>query len=224
LNKLKIFHPGIKGFGGHTTRHYLNYEQAFKSDIFYFTFLREPISRYLSHFQYQVDKMEIKWDINKFIDEPRFNNYMTNRLTKNLNDGNKAYQELKKFDFLGIVEHFDESIIMLAEKLEHYKIKPYYEIKNKAENNGKISFKSLSKIQQKKIIKNNQQDIILYNRVIKELFPLQIHNYKGNIEKDLSRFNLTMKSFKYSKLRFNYIKLLKGYNHFISEPIAHYFK
>jgi hypothetical protein len=45
--------PHTRGFGGHTTRSYLGYERAAGRPIRYVTFVRDPVKRYLSHFNHQ---------------------------------------------------------------------------------------------------------------------------------------------------------------------------
>ena len=55
LSILKLFHPFLAGIGGHRLKSFLNYESLFGGDLVYFTFLRSPIPRYLSHFEHQCD-------------------------------------------------------------------------------------------------------------------------------------------------------------------------
>ena len=50
--------PFTPGFGGHTTRCYLDYEEVVGA-LNYITFLRDPIRRYKSHYNYQRKVMNI---------------------------------------------------------------------------------------------------------------------------------------------------------------------
>ncbi|MHB0960791.1 MAG: hypothetical protein ACYC0X_32910 [Pirellulaceae bacterium] len=50
LKSIIMICPCIQVFGGHSTRHYLDYENALGKRIDYITFLREPYARYVSHY------------------------------------------------------------------------------------------------------------------------------------------------------------------------------
>ena len=76
---LRRWLPFIGGIGGHTTRSWLDYEGAVGRDVFRFTFMRDPIARYMSHFNYQRIRMGLDWRIEEFLAESRFDNYHTRR-------------------------------------------------------------------------------------------------------------------------------------------------
>ena len=69
LKRIIKLYPFLSGIGGHTTRTYANYEDVVDKNIKYFTFLRDPIARYMSHFNHQVNKKGIDWTIESFINE-----------------------------------------------------------------------------------------------------------------------------------------------------------
>ena len=224
LKILSLFHPFMKGFGGHTTRHNHKYSNTLNSEIDYITFLRDPIKRYLSHFQHQKYVMGNNWSLESFINEKRFNDFMTIRIAGKA-DSEKAIHELKEhYSFIGLVENFNESLLLLSGILNNKNLKPFYEKVNEGDSGHKIEFSTLSKDIQSKIIENNKNDIILYNEVKNKIYPLQIENYKNDLNFDLILLEEELKSFKYNKLRKQLIKYLKGYNHFISEPISHFFR
>ncbi len=224
LKYLKLFHPSLQGFGSHIVHHDLNYEQLFQSKYFlYFTFLREPTSRYLSHFQHQKYVMKNSYTLESFLEESRFNNFMCKKII-NKENGIEAFNVLsKKFGFVGIIENFNESLLLLCQIMNRKGLKPFYEKRNEGNIGVKVKFTELSKNIQKRIIENNSQDIILYNKVINELYPMQQNNYNGILTDDLKKLESVLQDFKYNKIRKEAIKLFKGYNHYISEPIAHFF-
>lgn len=69
LDLLLKLSPFTTGIGGHTTRTYLDYQKVVKNPVFYFTFLRNPVDRYMSHLNYQIHSMNIQWDIEEFVEE-----------------------------------------------------------------------------------------------------------------------------------------------------------
>lgn len=220
LSLLKLLYPGLKGIGGHTTRQYLNYEKAFSDNksIKYFTFVREPISRYLSHFQYQVDIKNNEWTIESFCNEPRFNNFMVKRIagTENID---KAIQNLKLFDFIGLQEKFNQSLILMNRIIFNDKLDIRYESKNVSNNDKKIKFDQLDKNIQAKIINNNELDIQLYNHIRSALYSKYINEYPDLIQKQL-QFERNLEGYQYNKLRFNLIRLWKAYNVYFAEPFT----
>jgi len=219
LKSLQYFHPFLKGFGGHTTRHYLNYGDILRKDIKYFTFLREPISRYLSHFQFQRDKMNINRSLEAYIDEKKFNNYMTIRLAK-IEDAEKAINELdSKFIFVGIVEQYNESLLRLRNTL-NWSFNPLYEKINEGNSKSSICFEGLPLNMQRKIIDNNSQDIILYNEYLKKFNQNSHFKNKPSLQ-ELDVFEKNLNSYQYNAVKRRFLRMKKGYNHFVSEPLSH---
>ena len=116
LKYLRMLFPFIKGLGGHNMRSWLGYEKYF-NDILYVTFIRNPIERYVSHYLYQKYNIGKNWTFNEFLKEKRFNNFMTIRFSEN-GDLNEAKQNLSKIDFVGLIEEFDTSMLLLKETLK----------------------------------------------------------------------------------------------------------
>jgi len=220
LEILKMFHPMISGFGGHRLRSYLCYEDLFNQNLKYITFLRNPIARYLSHFQHQNEMMKNERSLNEFLNERRFNNFMCVKICGK-QDGVLAFKQLKKmFSFVGFVEDFNKSLLLLCNEFSNHSIQPYYEKKNEGNRNMKINFDKLDENFQFKIEQNNREDIILY-KLAKDYFSnIYDINYKGNINEDLKIFEKKLQFFRYKILRKKIIRIIKGYNHFITEPIS----
>jgi len=220
LKILEKFFPFKSSFGGHTLRAYLGYEEVLKKQISYFTFFREPISRYLSYYYYQNDKMGFERTIEEYLNETRFNNFMTVRIAGD-SDLDKAKQIVsEKIKFIGLTEEFNKSLLLLNQKIFNNKFDMRYEKRNISNRSIVISIGDLTMDQQEKVIGNNQKDIELYS-FAKELFLEQINNYNGDLLHDEKMFNESLKGFEYKKWRFNLIKFYKGWNRYIAEPFAH---
>lgn len=213
---LKKF-PNTNGIGGHTTRSFLNYENIINKDIFYFTFLREPISRYMSHLNYQRQVMNINWEIEEFVNDNYFNNFQTKRIIGSEN-WVEAYKELLKYSFVGLTEEYNESLLMLRQKIDWCIFNPLYEKKNEIPSKSKtIKFNELSKNIKKKIIDNNMVDIELYNAVKANIYLKQKENYVGNIANDLTDYIKTLSHFKYSIIKSYKIKMKKAIYRYLYE-------
>src|SRR4051812_4528507 len=67
LKWLKRLYPGkVTGIGGHRAGAFQHYEDVIKQPLFYFTFLRDPIKRYLSHLNWQKMIMSKDWTFDSF--------------------------------------------------------------------------------------------------------------------------------------------------------------
>ncbi len=186
--------PRPPAFGGHTSRSYLGYEDVLKTSIEYITFVRNPVSRYLSQYHYHNHVMKRNWTIEAYLDESRFSNYMTKRIAGCF-DVDKAKDELaNRFGFVGITERFDESLLLMKKVLGLKIIKPYYEIKNAvpvAQKNEEIDKYS------EQIIQNNSLDIELYRFVEDELFASYISNYGASLEGELLELSEINKTYRF---------------------------
>ena len=223
LKLLKLINPFLNGFGGHTTRSYLEYETLFDKKLFYFTFVREPISRYMSHFNYQYQVMNIKWNINDFINDERFNNFQTKRIAGESNL-EKAKEQLRtKFNFVGMTEFYNESLLILKELLGNKKFKINYEKKNEIKHKQNLLlFDSFKEEQKKNIIANNEIDIELYKYVKNELFPQYQKKYTGNLQSDTINFVKSNKIFQYSKFKLILMFFYRSIHRIIIEPLIQY--
>lgn len=186
FEKLVKLFAFIKGVGGHSLRNWLNYEA--NDDIYYVTFLRDPIQRYISHYMHQKYKMGIKWEIDKFIEDNRFNDYMTHRFSED-GDLNKAKENLKKIDFVGFQEDFDVSLLLLRHFMGMSELCINYESKN-VNKYGDDEVKVMLEEPRIKnaIMKNNEKDIELYDFARREILQKMINNYPYNLSEQLKDF------------------------------------
>jgi hypothetical protein len=196
--------PFMKGFGGHSTRLYAGYEEATSHPVKYFTFLRHPVARYLSHFRYQVDTMGLPWSLEAFLDEPRFANFMTNRIAGRP-DLARAKELLRtRCTFVGLTERFDESLLLLQEALNLPDLDVRYERQNEGKSAGESTVGAaplddheiLERVQSR-----NELDLELYDFAANVLFPDYVSRYGADLERDRARFQAERQGFRFSRSR-----------------------
>src|SRR5690554_5470267 len=221
LKRINQFFPILSGIGGHTARTYAGYENIIKKPISYFTFVREPIARYMSHYNHQVNKMGIDWTIEEFVDENRFNNFITRRIAEEDDLTIAKNRLIEDYDFVGLFENFNESLVMLEHFTFNNKTNLFYEHKNDSKDERKLKFADLSKSLQEKVKNNNQLDIELYEFIKKQIYPQQISNYPTDISKDLEEFEKKNQTYKYNKLRHNILRGSKLMTDKIIQKFAH---
>lgn len=114
LAKAKKWYPTkINGIGGHR----IDPQDHYFDDQYQFSMVREPISRLISHYNWQKTKMGIDRSFEKFVDDPYFQNFQTFRLT-----GERTYDKAvavidSKYDLIGIMKYYSASIGILSEAL-----------------------------------------------------------------------------------------------------------
>jgi hypothetical protein len=104
------FYPRLKSIAGHCVVPYADLEAAgFKPR--YFTFLREPIERCVSHYQFSVQRNGCRQPFERWLVQHA--NFQTQVLCGH-DDAGRAIEFLEqRIGFVGLVEHFNESLVLL---------------------------------------------------------------------------------------------------------------
>lgn len=194
---LRLF-PFVKGIGGHTTRVYLGYEQVVP-EVFYLTFLRDPIRRYLSHYHYHRDQKGRELSLEAFLEDRRFHNFQTVRIA-GAPDLERAKRYLaERFGFVGLAEAYDASLLILRQVLGLPEVR--YERRNVLLSRALSPPEEMSPALRTRLEKANALDLELYRFAREELFPRFQDLYCGNLEADLAVFREQCQSFRYHPLR-----------------------
>lgn len=222
LRRLLRCLPFISGIGGHTTRTFAGYEDVLGHPIFYLTFLRDPVSRYMSHFNYQRQVMKINWTVNDFLSEQRFNDFQVIRIAGE-RDLKKAKETLKsKFAFCGLIEFFDHSLVLLNNLYDIGFQSIFYEKFNVAiQDSYTLSYDNLPDRLKKRVMNNNRLDIELYKFASEELFPKVVSRYKGDLENDVAMFRMKNASYRYPRLRWYVIRFYRNFYKYTLLPMIH---
>jgi len=157
LDLTKKVYPDVISIAGHRVKPFIN----FTDDVLFYTILRDPIKRCISHYQYLVETSLVKVpSFKEWINKEENQNFQTKKIA-----GEDSFEKAiniinDKFAFVGLLEEFENSMKSIFERLP-YKIKYMeYNTKNIAKNNT---------------IKNN-----ILNTP--ELYNLLIHHNKSDIE------------------------------------------
>lgn len=180
--------PRICSLSGHGLRPYIDYG-PYAERLVWFTWLREPVSRLISGYQHGIEKRGIKESFEEWLAQPGHRNRLVYTLSGTEDGLEKAKDILKdKIKFVGLLERFDESLILLKHKMEWRDFNIDYlkpaNIAKKGQVKETISrdmhkYKSL-------IDDSTLHDQELYEWVVNELYPLQIESYgKERLQRDL---------------------------------------
>ncbi|MCK5662032.1 MAG: sulfotransferase family 2 domain-containing protein [Thiotrichaceae bacterium] len=177
--------PGLSCIAGHSIKPFSDIG-AVVPDIQYITILRDPVKRYVSQYQYWVERMDKKLSFEEFLDTEEVRNFQTKKFDAS-GDIEKAKKVLqKKIMLVGFVDEFDEFLVLLRDKLRPLVFDPQYKQQNLAKNKVKIS--GLFEKYKDKIKENNALDIELYNYARDVIYPESIKNYAGNFYEDVEQF------------------------------------
>ena len=189
MKKIMIINPFIKCIAGHDIKPFSNLSDIFP-DIRYITLLRDPIKRTISQYQYNVEKLGSNLSFDEHLRIPGEMNVQT-RWIAGSDDIDLAKRNItRRFFLVGIVEQFDEFLILLKKKLEPLKFRPGYKLKNVTNIDSPIRTdinRHFHKYKEK-IIKNNLLDIELYNYVKDEILPKEKKEYGQTFEYDVAQF------------------------------------
>jgi len=178
---LKLY-PRARSLAGHPLRPYVDFEE-FSDRMQWYTILREPVSRYLSQYAYEVEKLGEKqafdvWNVRDL--GGRVNRQV--RYLAGGDDLDAAKQILReRFRFVGLMEHFDQSLLLLRRRLElpGFRV-DYRRPKNTAsQRKGEIRKRIQDNFGNYRqwILENNALDIQLYEYVKQEIWPRQVEEY-----------------------------------------------
>jgi len=169
LNILLKFNPFLKAIAGHSVVPFSNLDECMK--VNYITIFREPVQRYISHFQYWVDVLNRDITFEKFLSLEEIVDFQTKKIA-GLPDLGKAKEIVKSKLFLsGVLEEFDDFLKVLKVKLAPQEFDIRYRKKNVAKKN-KIKSEIMDDFNKYKdrINNNNQLDLELYDFVKNQLF------------------------------------------------------
>jgi len=237
---------GIECISGH----FFNFPNRF-DNFKPMTILRDPVTRVVSHFfsfrrkylHLSVDefpdhmKYDYRYDINLFFKHWDYvskkygvPNGCVNRQTFSIDSNlnlDQAINRLKnEFWFVGLVERFDEGLLILKEQFKELG-RPFdimYESQDVAASVVAgvryMSQRKAVKIQQKekemlineeicgKIKEMNQMDVILYEEA-KKLFNERLSQYPGDIKTDLFNYRKQLRQWKLKNRLYGYLKVNK---------------
>ena len=192
-NLLRLY-PVLSGIGGHWVSPLVNYRAGLKGEPFYLTFVRRPIERYLSHYRHQKFKMGVERTFAEYLENKFFNNFQVKKIA-GCEDIEKAKEVLKnQFSFVGMLEHFNESLLYLKSALGE-NIDLRYEVENRGEKNRATGDSVLMEYEDK-IRANNRLDLELYSFVESEIF--NAYRLKWQCDNALEVHLASLKDFRWS--------------------------
>jgi hypothetical protein len=124
LRKVRRIYRRLRGVAGHNVKPYSDLERA-APGIRYFTFLRDPVRRYLSHFKNKAGTYG-REDFERWAAAQWTHDFQTMTLAGEANVQKAIDLLAGRLGFVGFTEDFDESLLMLGEWLGEPDFRPEY--------------------------------------------------------------------------------------------------
>ena len=202
MKKIIIINPFVRSIAGHAIKPYNDFSDTFPG-IRYITLLRDPIQRTISHYHYSVNKHGSNLTFEEYLRTPESLNRQT-RAIAGSEDIDIAKQIISnRFFLVGIVEEFDEFLILLKKKLHPRKLKISYRLQNVA---GKDYIREKIEkhlgLYHNQIIQRNLLDIELYNYIKSKILPKEKEKYGQNFPYDVDKFKRMKKEYSHNLIRY----------------------
>ena len=135
LQRVKRIYRNLRGIAGHQVKVYSDLAQGYP-DICFFTFLRDPVKRYCSHYLTRAG-LPSSQVFDRWLASPWTHNWQTKMIAGECN-AQKAIDLLAtRFAFVGLVERFDESLLMFGQWLQEPDFRPEYRrLNQRVDNRG----------------------------------------------------------------------------------------
>ena len=183
---LKRIWPFFRCVGGHSIALWSNLHEL--NPVRYFAFVRDPIKRGASHFQYQQQTAPIpkSWDEWLAWDVPY--NHQLKMFSGNV-DADEAIAAIEKHGvFIGQTEWYDESLVMLK-KLMAPELNIAYSRTNVASDNS-VAQEILADPDKRAQLENMyREEMKLYRYLVDVVYPRQVQAYGDQLEQDVLSFS-----------------------------------
>jgi hypothetical protein len=150
--------------------------------------LREPVQRCASEYQYRVRNGGLTQPFEQWIQTEIAQDRMTQMLAGKP-DADAAIEMLeRRVGFVGLVERFDESLIMWRRWLGDAQLDIRYRSKNVAADNS-IKRRLLNDpVSRARLEEANRLDLKLYEYVVSSVYPRQVQQYGPTLAEDIEQF------------------------------------
>jgi len=173
------FYPGLKSIAGHCVLPGSDLEEGGFAPR-YFTFLRDPLDRCVSHYQFSVQRNGSRQRFDRWL------TFHTNYQTWFLSDTQQASRAVEILDqhigFVGLVERFHESLVLLRQWARPSQLDVRYRSRNIATDNS-IKRKLLSDPDTVARIKEfHAEDYALYAYARDVIYPRQVQRFGPGLD------------------------------------------
>lgn len=188
LKTLLRVYPHLKSVAGHAFRPYEDCDSV--NPIRYFAMFREPISRCISEYQHQLEMRGKNWSFEHYIQTVGFNNQC--RFLSGTPNHEEAIQVIENKNIVcGLLEQFDESLLIFNKLVFDGALNCSYQIKKAAKKNQIRNKLRDDTAAMALIEENNAEDMKLYQHIENVVYPAQKARCGNSLAEELAGFHPT---------------------------------
>jgi len=183
LRALRRIYPNLEVLMGHGIRPYGDLHEAVPG-LSYATFVRDPIVRCASHYQYDIQRGGVDLPFEEWITHDVSPNRQTRHLAGPGASGADAIEILEeRVGFVGAAEFFDASMVMMA---AWYGFPRLGYVRKWSAPADDIKQRLLDDPASRRLLEEaNREDMVLYGHVIDEILPRQEAAYGPTLADDV---------------------------------------
>jgi hypothetical protein len=182
---VRRWYPRLDSALGHSLRVYAGLEVVV-GDIQWVTFLREPLERTASHYQYDVQRGGVDIPFEEWITHDVVRDRQTRIIAGPDGTGTQAIDLLGRFAFIGRSNRFDESLVLMQQAVGLRDIR--YASKWVAPSN-EIKKSLLSDPSTRALLESvNRHDLAVWDHAVAEVFPKQVAEFGPGLEDAVAAF------------------------------------
>ncbi len=179
------WYPRLDSALGHSLRIYAGLESVV-GDIQWVTFLRDPLERTASHYQYDVQRGDVDLDFDEWITHDVVRDRQTRILAGPEATSREAIDLLGRFSFVGRPDRFDESLVLMQERLGVPDIR--YASKWTAPSNDIKKRLLADPATRRQLESANRNDVAVWEHAVAEVFPKQLAEYGPGVADAVAAF------------------------------------
>jgi hypothetical protein len=194
LEGARRLYPNLRGIAGHSVKPYEELGDM-APEIRFFTFLRDPAKRYMSHFLNRA-RVYTREAFDDWVSSPWTQNWQT-KVIAGVPDADKAIAMIRaRIGFIGLTERFDESLVLLGEWLAEPGFRGQYRRVNQLslkrrprdiERERTDTSYLKTEYARRRIAEANAEDQKVYQFVTENVFPRQMAAYQGDLTADVHK-------------------------------------
>ncbi|GAB4475671.1 MAG: sulfotransferase family 2 domain-containing protein [Anaerolineae bacterium] len=186
--RLARLYPRLESISGHDIKPYSDLETV-RPDILYYTFLRNPLDRTASQYQYEVQMGGGKRSFEEWIERPENRDYQVDKLTTEKTAAAAIATLESKGMFVGVMERFDESIVMFQRRVGPDRLRDIRYHRKLVAPNNEIKKRLLTDPATRAMLEEaNREDLALWEHVMSDLYPRQQREYGAGLEEAVAAF------------------------------------
>ena len=187
IQRCRWVYWGLQSVSGHGIVPHSDLE-TLGANIQYFTFLREPLRRCASDYQFRVNRGGLRQPFDQWILTENARNQHTKKIC-GMEHAESAIEILQqRLGFVGLVEQFDASLVMLRSWYQGRSLDIRYASKNVSSDSSLKNRLLTNPTSLAQLREANAEDLKLYRYACDHIFAKQLSDYGPSLQQDLRDF------------------------------------